>query len=68
MEVGGQWCEEPSTVRLEAKRLFENRFKATRDFGVRLDGMEFEKLTFDDNKALIVDFSVEEISGGGLAL
>jgi len=24
VEVGGQWCEEPSTVRLEAKKLFDS--------------------------------------------
>jgi len=61
VEVGGQWCEEPSTVRSEAKRFFDNRFKATQDFGVRLDGVEFEKITPDDNKGLIVEFTVEEI-------
>lgn len=48
-------------MRIEAKRLFENRFKATTDFGVRLDEVEFEKLTLEDNLALIADFSEEEI-------
>jgi len=40
--VEGQWCEEPSTVCLEAKMLFENRFKEIKYFGVRLDMVEFE--------------------------
>ncbi|XP_068486289.1 uncharacterized protein [Phaseolus vulgaris] len=44
VEVGGQWCEEPCTIRGEAKKLFEKRFKATRDFGVRLDAVEFNSL------------------------
>jgi len=26
VEVGGQWIEEPSTVRFEAKKLFDSRF------------------------------------------
>ncbi|XP_068487120.1 uncharacterized protein [Phaseolus vulgaris] len=53
VEVGGQWCEEPCTVRIEAKKVFENRFKATRDFGVRLDAVEFKVLTPKDNMNLI---------------
>jgi len=44
-EVGGQWCEEPCRVRIEAKKLFDNRFKATKDLGVRLDAIEFKMLT-----------------------
>ena len=34
VQVGEQWCEEPSTVQLEAKSLFESRFKATKDLGL----------------------------------
>jgi len=45
VEVEDQWCEEPSTIRLEAKKLFENRFKTTKDFGVRLDAVEFKSLS-----------------------
>ena len=41
VEVGGIWCEEPCTVRQEAKKLFENRFTTTKDFGVRLDKVDF---------------------------
>jgi len=37
VELNNQWCEEPDAVRWEAKRVFENRFKATPDLGVRLD-------------------------------
>jgi len=44
VEIRGQWCEEPCTVRIEAKKLFENRFKATKDLGVRLDAVEFKRL------------------------
>ena len=61
VEVGGQWCEEPCTVCLEAKKLFEKRFKATRDYGVRLDGVEFKSLSVEENMSLIAIFSEEEI-------
>jgi len=44
VDVGDLWCEEPCTVRLEAKKLFESRFKATKDFRVRLDAVEFKSL------------------------
>jgi len=42
IQVGDHWCEEPSIVRSEAKKLFEARFKATKDLGVRLDEVEFK--------------------------
>jgi len=61
VEVGGQWCEEPCTVRAEAKKLFENRFKATKDFGVRLDAVEFMSLTQEDNLSLIAEFFEKEV-------
>jgi len=61
VEVGGQWCEEPNTVLIEAKKLFENRFKATRDCGVRLDAVEFKSLSPEDNVSLIFVFSEEEV-------
>ena len=61
VEVGGQWCEEPCTVRVEAKKLFEKRFKATRDFGVRLDGVQFKALSSEENLTLISTFREEEI-------
>jgi len=61
VEVGGRWSEEPSTVRLEAKKLFDNRFKATKDFGVRLDEVEFKSLSQEDNLSLTMAFTEEEI-------
>jgi len=61
VEVGGQWCEEPATVRAEAKKLFENRFKATRDFGVRLDEVEFKTLSPEDNLFLTSGFKEDEV-------
>ena len=32
VEVGDQWCEELCTVRAEAMKVFDNRFKATKRF------------------------------------
>ena len=61
VEVGGIWCEEPSIVRLEAKKLFEARFKATKDFGVRLDGVEFKSPSSVQSLRLIEVFSKEEV-------
>jgi len=61
VEVGGQWVEEPSTVRLEAKKLSDSRFKATKDLGVRLDKVDFKSLSNEDNLSLIKAFSMEEI-------
>ena len=61
VEVGGIWCEEPSTVRLEAKKLFETRFNATKDFGVRLDTIEFKSLSTEASLRLIEAFSEEEV-------
>ena len=60
VEIEDQLCEEPSTVRREAKKLFENRFTATKDLGVRLDAVEFKTLTGEDNLGLIA-FSEKEI-------
>jgi len=58
VEVGGQWCEEPCTVRLEAKK---TRFKATKDLGVRLDGVEFKSLSTEVSLSLIAEFTKKEI-------
>jgi len=58
VEVGGQWCEEPLKVRFEAKKMFENRFKA---FEVVLEGVEFKALTQDDNDSLVAEFSGKEV-------
>jgi len=61
VELGGVWCEEPCTVRQEAKKLFESRFKATKDFGVRLDGVEFNTLLPEVSSSMIEAFNEEEI-------
>jgi len=61
VEVGGQWCEEPPTVRNEAKKMFEKRFKASRDFEVVLEGVEFKALTLEDNTSLMAEFSEKEV-------
>ena len=61
VEVGGVRCEEPSTVRLEAKKLFESRFKAIKDFGLRLEAVEFKFLLPDVSRSMIEAFTEEEI-------
>jgi len=61
VQVGDHWCEEPSTIRSEANKLFEARFKATKDLGVRLDEVEFKSLSLTDNEGLLASFSEKEI-------
>jgi len=61
VQVGDHWCEEPSTVRLKAKKLFEARFRATKDLGVRLDEVEFKSLTQTGNESLLAVFLEKEI-------
>jgi len=46
---------------LEAKKLFEARFNATKDLGVRLDEIEFKTLTLMDNEGLVAGFTEKEI-------
>ncbi len=55
------WSEEPSTIRTEAKKLFQNRFEATKDLGVRLDAVEFKSLSISDNLSMLEGFSEEQI-------
>ncbi|XP_068476956.1 uncharacterized protein [Phaseolus vulgaris] len=61
VQVGEQWCEEPCTVWLEAKSLFESIFKATKDLGVRLDGVEFKSLSSYHNEGLTAVFLEKEV-------
>lgn len=49
MKVNEQWVKEPKVVRRETKKLFEERFNATKDFGVRLGDVEFETISVGDN-------------------
>jgi len=59
--VGGLWSGEPEVVRREAKKPFEERFVAAKDFGVRLGEVEFKSLYVKDNIILIVNFFEDEI-------
>ena len=61
VKVGDQWCEEPSTVHVEAKKLFEARFRAMKDLGERLHEVEFKSLTPIENESLVAMFTEEEI-------
>jgi len=59
--VGNQWCEDLEVVRREAKKMFEDRFKATYDFGVRLDQVDFKSLSTEASSNMITSFTEEEI-------
>jgi len=41
--------------------LFENKFKATHDYGVSLGSMEFKSLTSEVSRKMIASFSEEEV-------
>ena len=59
--MGDQWCEEPSTFRSEANKLFKARFRATKDLWVRLNEVEFKSLSPIDNEGFLAVFSEKEI-------
>jgi len=61
VDVENQWCEDPEVVHREAKNLFEERFTATHDFGVRLGSVEFKVLPLEISLSMIVAFSEEEL-------
>jgi len=60
VELNGQWCEEPDAVRREVKRVFEDRFKATPDLGVRLGAVDFKSLPEEVSLRMVEVFSEEE--------
>jgi len=61
VNVGDQWCEEPQVVRREARVMFEERFVAPHDFGVRLDNVQFKKLTEEESVSIVSSFTEEEV-------
>jgi len=61
VEIESQWCEEPEVVRREAKSVFENRFKATQDYGVTMGSMEFKSLSMEASRKMITSFTEEEV-------
>ena len=61
VEIDSQWCEEPEVVRREAKRVFENRFKATKDYGVTLGSVEFKSLSMEVSRKMVSNFTEEEV-------
>jgi len=61
VDIDNQWCEDPVTVRREARNLFEERFTATHDFGVSLGSVEFKTITKETNLSLILVFTEVEV-------
>jgi len=49
------------SVRKEAKKLFEDRFKATENFGVNLGSVEFKSIPRETNPSMILDFTEGEV-------
>jgi len=61
VELNDQWCEDSDAMRREVKRVFEDRFKATPDLGVRLGAVEFKSLPEDVSLRMVEVFSEEEV-------
>jgi len=61
VEIDNQWCEEPEAVCREVKHVFEQRFKATPDHGVRLGLVDFMTLPEVISLKMVEDFSEEEV-------
>jgi len=47
--INAKWCEEPSRMKKEIKRIFHERFSERVGIKVRLDSIEFCKLDGGDN-------------------
>jgi len=61
VEIDNQWCEEPKSVRKEAKRVFQQRFMATIDHGVRLGHVDFKYLPEAMSLKMVGAISEEEV-------
>jgi len=61
VELADQWCEEPEVVRREAKRVFEQRFKATTDLGIKLEEVDFKSLPEAVSLSMVEVFSETEV-------
>jgi len=55
------WVEEPNTVKELVKEFYKKKMSVVEDIGVRLDNVEFEKLTESENKFLTDPFEDKEI-------
>lgn len=62
MNINGLWVEDPTMVKEEIKRFFENRFKGeSGEKSISFEGLEFNKLNETQAAKLIEKFSEQEI-------
>jgi len=61
VEVGSFWVEESKVARREVVKLFEAKFSATQDFGVRLEHVEFKSLLEEVSLSLVSKITEEEV-------
>jgi len=57
----GNWVEEPNTVKEMVKEFYKKKMSAIEDIKVRLDNVDFEKITESDNRLLTDPFDEKEI-------
>lgn len=61
LHADGVWEENPSRVKEEVKKFFDNRFIDECFERPKLDGVQFSKISNKDNAYLIVDSEKEEV-------
>lgn len=61
VDIRGHWKEDPQEVRMEANKLFEERFSTAKDFRVGLGAVDFNSISLEDDVSLKSDISEEEI-------
>lgn len=61
LHADGVWEENPSRVKEEVKKFFDNRFIDESFERPKLDGVQFSKISNKDNAYLIVDSEKEEV-------
>lgn len=61
VHINGEWCEEPSRVKLEVKQYFQNPFSVVVENEMNMNGIIFPVITEEDNNELCREFEEIEI-------
>ena len=61
LEIQGKWNEDPNVVKEVVKEFYRKRLMAKPNLGVRLDNIQFQQLSVEDNNMLTKCFDAIEI-------
>lgn len=61
MQILGKWTKDPQVVKEGVKEFYKNRLTTTLELGVRLDNIQFQQISKEDNYMLINRFEETEI-------